>query len=287
MNVYIIGEAGASHGGDLQKAVDLVYAAKDAGADCVKFQIWETDKFIAKSSPFYKSFAKAEMNKQQWAYIKAHADHCGIDFLASAFDIDTVDFLDTLGVKAFKVASGDITFEPLLRHIGSKGKRVYLSTGMANSKEVERAAAMLKHPEINFSSDKEWLIPQPYKKGTYDITFLKCTVDYPCEEENVNLAGMEYLKDSGDEGNNYYIGFSDHTKGYLASCMAVAMEASVIEKHFDLKENDEAIGAKQFGEFVQKVRLAEKIMGSDELKTFPCEEKWKKIARRGENGLRE
>lgn len=263
MNVYIIAEAGVSHGGHLEIAIDLIYAAKDAGADCVKFQAWKTEKFVAQSSPQYKAFKQMEFNEQHWEFIKDHCDEAKIDFLASAWDMESVDMLDKMGMKAFKIGSGDITYESILKYIGSKGKPIYLSTGMATREEIIRAISWLGY-------------------GENGITLMKCTVDYPCAEDDVNLAGMGAL-----DFKHCKKGFSDHTKGYIASCMAVALGAVVIEKHFAMKETEEAIGADQFKEFVQKVRQAERIMGSAELKTFPCEEKWKPIARRGESGLRE
>ncbi len=265
MSVYIIGEAGTYHWGDIKRAYDLVLAAKKAGADCVKFQIWKTDKFVAKTSPFYEKFSRVELPRKAWVEIFEYSRTTGIDFLASAFDIDTVDFLDALGMKAFKIASGDITYEPLLHHIGKKKKPVYLSTGMSTVIEMNQAY--------------QWLAPAK-------VIFLKCTVNYPCTEDDVNLDGLRTLQNEFRTHENL-IGLSDHTKGYLASCMAVAMGATVIEKHFALEETEEAIGAEQFTEWIQHVRQAERIMGSDELKTFPCEEKWKKIARRGEGGMRE
>ena len=266
MSIYIIAEAGASHGGHLEIAIDLIYAAKKAGADCVKFQAWKTDKFVALSSPQYKTFKRMEFNEQHWGFIKGHCDEVRIDFLASAWDIESVDMLDKMGIKVFKIGSGDITHEPIVRHIGSKRKPVYLSTGMATEEEIERAIGWLRGDKI--------LLEIP-------VTIMKCTVDYPCADENTNLAGLECLKIFGS------VGFSDHTKGHLAACMAVGLGASVIEKHFALVETDEAISISQFAEFVKFVRRAERIMGSAELKTFTCEEKWKKIARRGESGLRE
>ncbi len=262
MSVYIIAEAGASHGGSFPVAVDLIHAANRAGADCIKFQIWNTEKFIAKSNPLYARFKHSEMQPMTWRALKDICDMIHIDFLASAFDIDSVNLLDSMNVKAFKVASGDIVYEPLLKHIGSKGKPVYLSTGMATIHEISAAL--------------NWI-------GNMPITLLKCTVDYPCSEDDVNLKGMEnWLKKIGAP-----YGLSDHTKGHLAGCMAIAMGARVIEKHFALKETEEAIGQDQFAEWVKQIRQAERIMGSGELKTFTCEEKWKPIARRGESGLRE
>jgi len=261
MAVKIIAEAGASHGGDLDRAVDLVYAAQIARADIVKFQVWKTDKFVAKTSPFYNSFALMEMKPMHWEYIKGHCDAAGIEFMASAFDEESVDMLDAMGVKAFKVASGDLTHEPLIRHIAKRRKHVYLSTGMATQEEIIRTTS--------------WL-------GNRNLTLMKCTVDYPCGENDVNLLGMNSLKEFV-----YPVGLSDHTKGHLAGCMAVAMGATVIEKHFALKETDDAIGAKQFTQWVEQIRTAEMIMGSGELGVKSCEEKWFKVARRGESGLRE
>ncbi len=261
MSVYVIAEAGVSHDGHLETAIDLIYAAKDAGADCVKFQAWKTEKFVALPSSQYEKFKQMEFTEESWEIIKGHCDKMEIDFLASAWDLESVDMLDKIGVKAFKVGSSDITYESILKHIGKKMKPVYLSTGMAVEEEICKAIDCL---------------------GCCPVTLLKCTVDYPCSEDQVNLAGMQRLRLFSRK-----VGFSDHTKGHLSACMAVAMGALVIEKHFALEENEEAIGVDQFKNWVENVRQAERIMGDGKLGTFPCEEKWKSIARRGKSGLRE
>ncbi len=261
MSVYMIAEAGASHGGDFDTAVKLAGAASRAGADCVKFQVWQTEKFVASSSPQFQTFRKMELTQEEWTKLKSLCDASGFDFLASAWDMESVDFLDSIGMKAFKIGSGDITHGPIVKHIGSKGKPVYLSTGMATKGEIDTAL--------------KWLSNVP-------VTLLKCTVDYPCAEQNVNLSGMELLKMFCKQ-----VGFSDHTKGYIAGAMAVAAGASVIEKHFALRDEPEAIGADMLKGYVETIRLAESIMGSPELRMFACEKKWKSIARRGESGLRE
>lgn len=263
MSVYLIAEAGASHGGDLATAVSLVYAAKRARADCVKFQVWRTDKFVASSSPQYKAFRKMEFDENDWRKIKALCDQAEIDFMASVWDLNSVDMLDKMGMKAFKIGSGDVTFKPILKAIAEKGKPIFLSTGMATKEEIVAALSWLEY-------------------GKNEITLMKCTVDYPCAEENVNLRGMSAL-----DFHHCKRGFSDHTLGCDAAMMAVALGATAIEKHFALKSNDECIGAEEFKDYVMWVRQAERIMGSGELKTFACEEKWKTIARRGESGLRE
>ena len=244
-------------------ATDLICVAKKSGADCAKFQIWKTDRFVAKSSPQYESFKSMEFDKNSWRKIKATCDEIKIDFMASAWDEYSVDFLDSLGVKAFKIGSGDLTYEPMVRAVAEKGKPVFLSTGMADSQEILRALMWLRY-------------------GKTGITLMKCTVDYPCSEDDVNLRGMQSLG-----FKHCSKGFSDHTKGHIAACMAVAMGATCVEKHFTIKETEDAIGAEQFKDWVEKVRQAERIMGSAELKTFACEEKWKPIARRGESELRE
>jgi sialic acid synthase SpsE/spore coat polysaccharide biosynthesis protein SpsF (cytidylyltransferase family) len=261
--VCFVAEAGASHGGHFGRACQLIHEAQRAGADAVKFQIWKTNRFVAKTSSFYEAFSKIELEPDQWVSLKKFADSEGIAFWASVFDVDSADLALRMKLSPIKVASGDITYLPLLKHLAKKKVPVVLSTGMATYDEIKKAVELFNGA---------------------GVTLLKCTVDYPTNEHDVNLAGVRSLQLMFPTCD---VGFSDHTKGFLAPCLAVSMGVTIIEKHFDICETGECTGVPGLVETIKRVREAESILGSHDLRTFPAENKWKTIARRGPRGLRE
>ncbi len=225
---FIIAEAGVNHNGKLEFAKKLVDAAKRAGADAVKFQTWNTDEIITKEVPMagyqektktneenqYELIKKLELNKSDFKKIKDYCEKVGIIFLSTPGDKDSADFLDEIGVAAFKIGSDDLTNTPLLEHVAKKRKPVIISTGMATLQEVREAAVIVENV------------------GNFEIALLHCTSEYPTSPEDVNLRAMETLKQF-----NYPIGYSDHTLGIEVSEVAAAMGASIIEKHFTIDKN--------------------------------------------------
>ena len=229
-HVFVIAEAGVNHNGNLELAHALVDAAADAGADAVKFQTFRAKELVSVSAP------KAQYQKQttdasesQLAMIRrleldeaAHGvllEHCrqrAIRFLSSPFDIPSVRFLQSLGMKTFKIPSGEITNVPYLREIGECAENVILSTGMSTLGDIEQAIGILT------------------QAGTRreHITLLHCTTEYPAPVNEINLRAMETLRRAfpGVCG----VGYSDHTEGIHIPIAAAAMGASVIEKHFTL-----------------------------------------------------
>jgi len=228
---FIIAEAGVNHNGKIKLAYKLIDAAKEAGADAVKFQTFVPEKTVSKLADKAKYQKETtDQNESQLEMIKKLAlsfedhkkllEYCNninIKFLSSTFDLDSVDFLNKLGLDTFKIPSGEIINLPYLRKIGSLNKKLIMSTGMANLGEVESAIDVL----VNSGTKRE------------NITILHCTTNYPCPYEEVNLKAMLTLK----EAFKLSVGYSDHTLGIEVPVAAVAMGATVIEKHFTLDKN--------------------------------------------------
>lgn len=227
--VIIIAEAGVNHNGDLDKALQLIDVAAEAGADCVKFQTFKAEKLVSSSAQkaeYQKSNLPSEDNSQlamlkklelseAWHHqLKTHADSKGILFASTGFDEDSVAFLDQMGQPFFKIPSGEITNKPLIEFIANRGKEIILSTGMATMKEIEDAVHLLEK--------------QGVKKN--HITVLHCNTEYPTPMKDVNLQAMLTIQDK----LGVKIGYSDHTLGIEVPIAAVALGAKVIEKHFTL-----------------------------------------------------
>lgn len=222
----IIAEAGVNHNGDLTLALKLCDAAKDAGADVVKFQTWITEKLITRNvkQADYQStntgvvesqfdmLKRLELSQADFRAIKKHCDDIGITFASTADEEESLDFLIDLGVPFIKVGSGDIGNVSYLRYIGSKDLPVILSTGMSSLSDVDISVNALR------------------AGGAKDITLLHCTTNYPCPYEEVNLRAMLTLRDAF----HMPVGYSDHTVGSEIAVAAVGMGAKVIEKHFTL-----------------------------------------------------
>ena len=231
MGVYVIAEAGVNHNGSLDLAIKLCNEAKNAGADAVKFQTWKTELVITKgtSKAEYQSrnigsqgdqfemLKKLELSYNDFTKIKEHCDRIGIQFLSTADENESLDFLLNLGIPIIKLGSGELTNIPFLHYVGSKGKPVILSTGMAYLSDVERALRIL------------------YAEGADDVTLLHCTTNYPCPMNEVNLRAMITLRDAF----KCKVGYSDHTMGIEIPAAAVALGAEIIEKHFTLDRNME------------------------------------------------
>lgn len=228
MKTLIIAEAGVNHNGDLDMARRLVDVAAEAGADLVKFQTFKADRLVATDAPkaAYQQRA-SHADETQHAMIRrlelspaAHEaliGHCksrGIGFFSTAFDLESIDLLVSLGLDRFKIPSGEITNLPYLRRIGSFGKPVLLSTGMASMADIEAALEVLE--TVGTPRDR--------------ITVLHCNTEYPTPMGDVNLRAMQTLQRAFD----VTVGYSDHTEGIEIAVAAVALGATVIEKHFTL-----------------------------------------------------
>ena len=224
----IIAEAGVNHNGDIELAKQLIDVAADAGADCVKFQTFSADRLVTKSADKAEyqrqssdsSESQYEMLKRLELSVEMHLElieHCAlrsIKFLSTAFDIQSLDLLVDLGSGLIKIPSGEITNLPFLRHIGSLRMPVILSSGMSTMKEIGDALSILEQTGLRRDQ----------------ITVLHCTTEYPTPMDEVNLRAMNSIRNT----LGVAVGYSDHTVGIEVSIAAVALGASVIEKHFTL-----------------------------------------------------
>jgi N,N'-diacetyllegionaminate synthase len=230
--VIIIAEAGVNHNGNFENAKKLILAAANAGADYVKFQTFKADKLVSKDAQKaeyqkanlkedgdtqYDMLKKLEMS-EQWHYdLIKYANDCGIKFLSTGFDEDSIDFLDSLNIDLFKVPSGEITNKPYLEHIAKKGKPIVISTGMSNLQEIKDAVDVLQAHQI----------------AKNQITILHCNTEYPTPMQDVNLLAMKTIQNE----LGVQVGYSDHTLGIEVPIAAVALGAVLIEKHFTLDRN--------------------------------------------------
>ena len=232
MHTLIIAEAGVNHNGDIELAKKLIEIAAEAGADIVKFQTFKADKLVGKTAKKaeyqkknigdgddsqYAMLKKLELNEEMHHILIAHCQKCGIQFLSTGFDMDSIDFLDALNIPFFKIPSGEITNKPYLKQIAHKNRPVVMSTGMANLTEIKAAINVLI--ENGIAKDQ--------------ITILHCNTDYPTPMEDVNLKAMLHISDS----LGVKVGYSDHTNGIEVAIAAVALGASVIEKHLTIDRN--------------------------------------------------
>jgi len=208
---YLVAEIGINHGGDADVAIGLVRAAKEAGADAAKLQAFVPGELLARSSRYFDLLAGCALDQEAVRALAAAAKDIGLPLFSAAFDEPSVDLLAALDVPAFKVASGDITHLPLLRHIGELGKPVILSTGGASIGEIEAALAALGAGP-----------------GSVPVALLHCVSHYPTRPEEANLACIATMKAQF----GLPVGFSDHTLGAATAIAAVALGADVIEKHF-------------------------------------------------------
>lgn len=286
-NTFIIAEAGVNHNGSMEMASKLIDAAKQAGADAVKFQSFKADKLVSStaekadyqkqttgsSESHYEMIKKLELSLDDHKKLIEYCNKTGIQFLSSPFDLDSIDLLNKLGIEIFKIPSGEIINLPYLRKIGKLNKNVILSTGMADLGEIEDALYVLTEN----GTDKN------------KITVLHCNTEYPTPFEDVNLKAMLTIKSSF----GIKVGYSDHTLGIEVPIAAVALGAEVIEKHFTLHRNMEGPDHKaslepvELKEMVIAIRNIEKALGNGFKKPSPSEFKNKPIARKSLIAIKE
>ena len=261
LKTLIIAEAGVNHNGDISLARQLIDVAADVGADFVKFQTFTADKLVTKSAEKaeyqnqttdvnesqHTMIRKLEFNRDTHENLIKHCKSREIQFFSTGFDTESIDLLLELGLDRFKIPSGEITNLPYLRHIGQYKKPVILSTGMANQDEIEAALNVLE------------------REGTSRklITVLHCNTEYPTPMIDVNLRAMLSIRDTFD----VKVGYSDHTLGIEVAIAAVALGATVIEKHFTLDRNlsgpdhHASLEPGELKDMVIAIRNIEKAMG--------------------------
>ena len=278
MNSYIIAEAGVNHNGSLELAKNLVDKAKEAGADCVKFQTFKANKIVSKNaakadyqkkqteSPEsqHEMLKKLELSFDDFIELNNYCKEIGIEFLSTAFDFESIDFLNQLGMQVWKIPSGEITNLPYLIKIAKLNKKVILSTGMSTMREIEDAVNILKD------------------HGASELIILHCTTEYPTPYEDVNLNAMLAIK----EKFGYEVGYSDHTMGIEVPIAAVALGAKVIEKHFTLDrtmdgpDHKASLEPSELKTMVDAIRNIELSMGTGIKEPADSEKKNIAIARK-------
>ncbi len=264
-HTIIIAEAGVNHNGSIELAKQLVDKAVEAGVDIIKFQTFKSEKLVSKSArqaEYQKKnigkksddsqlsmLKKLELSEQDHKELMTYCKQKGIKFFSTAFDFDSIEYLHSLDLGLWKIPSGEVTNYPFLKRIASYNERTILSTGMCDLQDVRAAIDAL------------------YKNGLSkdNLTLLHCNTEYPTPFEDVNLKAMDALrKEFGVE-----VGYSDHTKGIEVPIAAVALGASVIEKHFTLDRNMEGPDHKaslepdELKDMVSAIRNIEKAVGGD------------------------
>ena len=265
MHTLIIAEAGVNHNGSINIARELVDKAVEAEVDIIKFQTFKSEKLVSKSArqaEYQKKnigtksddsqlsmLKKLELSEQDHIELMAYCKQKGIKFFSTAFDMDSIEYLHSLNLGLWKIPSGEVTNYPFLKRIASYNEKTILSTGMCDLEDVRSAVVALY--KNGLSKDK--------------LTLLHCNTEYPTPFEDVNLKAMDALrKEFGVE-----VGYSDHTKGIEVPIAAVALGATVIEKHFTLDRNMEGPDHKaslepdELKAMVSAIRNIEKAVGGD------------------------
>lgn len=278
MSVFIIAEAGVNHNGNLDNAKRLIDEAKNAGADAVKFQTfisknlvtknavkanYQIDKNIIEESQI-DMLRKLELSFDDFKELNNYCTKCDIKFLSTAFDFESIDFLKDLELEIWKIPSGEITNLPYLIKVANLNRPIILSTGMSSLVEISDAIQIIR------------------KYNTNHLTVLHCTSEYPTAFTDVNLNAMLTIKNKFD----VQVGYSDHTKGIEVPIAAVALGATVIEKHFTLDKNMEgpdhkaSLNPQELKAMVDSIRKIELALGSGIKEPAESEKKNMNIARK-------
>ena len=258
-NVYIIAEAGVNHNGDIELAKKLIDEGAKAGVNAVKFQTFKAENLVTStatkadyqnkndrsSETQFEMLRRLELSYEAFTELKQHCEEKGVDFLTSAFDLESIDVLEDLEISLYKLPSGEITNLPYLRKIAATGKKVVLSTGMSTYADIEQALSILKG------------------NGATDIVVLHCNTEYPTPMHDVNLQAMVTI----GKAFNVKIGYSDHTLGIEIPIAAVALGASIIEKHFTLDktmdgpDHSASLEPAELVKMVEAIRNVEAALG--------------------------
>lgn len=278
MSIIIIAEAGVNHNGSLETAKQMVLAAREAGADYIKFQTFSPEKLVsvfAEKAEYQKQttgteesqlemLKKLALTQEDFLELNEYCRQQGIGFLSTPFDLDSIHFLNRLNMDFWKLPSGEITNLPYLLEIAGTGKPVVMSTGMCDLEEIRQAVDCLK------------------KAGTPELTLLHCNTEYPTPMEDVNLKAMAAM----EREFHLPVGYSDHTKGIEIPIAAAALGACVIEKHFTLDRTMEgpdhraSLEPEELKAMVTAVRNVEQALGNGRKEPSASEEKNRAVARK-------
>lgn len=273
-SVFFISEIGNAFENNIETAKKMIKMSAEAGADAVKFQTFKADTIADKESYFtfengekvsqYEFFKQNELSEENHYELMNFAKKEGILFLSTPSHKNDVDFLEELGVCAFKVGSDDLTNYPFLKYIAKKGLPMFVSTGMSTLGEIEDAVNTIKDT------------------GNEDIVLMHCTVGYPISLENANLRIIKTLQ----EAFQVPVGYSDHTPGYIAPIVATMMGSVAVEKHFTLDRShggpdyEVACEPDELVQIIKNIRNVEKVLGSSTKRILEQEIKWRESARK-------
>ena len=276
MSLFKIAEIGVNHDGSFEKALRLIDAAKIAGANAVKFQSFSASRLATQDTPkvpyqrirdgertHFEMLQQLELSFSDQAKLKNYCESIGIEFISTPYSVEDAEFLKSLGVKYFKVASADIVDLPLLEFISTTNTLTLISTGMASIVEIKDAIRIFKEKNASF-------------------ILMHTTSEYPTPMEFTNIARLKALKELGAGG----LGFSDHTTSYIGAIMAVALECTFFEKHFTLDKSDigpdhaASLEPNEFKEYVNFIENAYKVFGSEEFKRTLNEEDMARTSRK-------
>ena len=280
MKVYIIAEAGVNHNGNFELAIQLIDIAKNAGVDAIKFQTavpelvmtsnakkaQYQEKLTGKNETQLEMAKKIHLPLEDYKKLNNYCYEKKIQFLSTPFDYKSIECLENLDMPIYKIPSGEITHLPYLRQIAKKQKPIIMSTGMATIDEIKDAITILLSNGLTKNQ----------------ISLLHCTTEYPCPFNEVNLNAIKTIK----ETFNVPVGYSDHTEGISISLAAVAMGATIIEKHFTLDktlpgpDHKASLAPNELKELVQGIRQIEKAMGNGIKKPSKAERKNINVARK-------
>lgn len=251
---FVIAEIGINHNGDVNLAKKLIDSAVISGVDAVKFQTYITEKRVSLNSPIYEILKKCELEFSEFEELKNYSESKGVSFFSTPFDSESVQFLDSIGVEYYKIASFDVVNHILLEKVSKTKKPIILSVGMSNLKEITDAYNIIK-------------------SNNNKIALLHCISSYPTMERDANLAVIFKLKKLFD----CVIGQSDHTNDITVPLYAVCAGAQIIEKHFMIDKSMKCVDSSvsitetQMSKMVNQIRHIEKIFGNDELEAIPAE----------------
>jgi len=287
VSVFIIAEAGVNHNGDEDIAVQLIDIAAEARADAIKFQTFSADKLVQQGAAKaeyqikgvgegtqYEMLKKLELTLSQFDRLMQHCKTKDIEFMSTAFDIEAADYLVSAGLKRFKIPSGEITNHPFISHAASYDIPIILSTGMATLDEIVKATEVIASTRISLG------LTIPLEKM---LTVLHCTSNYPTLPHDVNLRAMQTIAQT----LHVPVGYSDHTEGIIISAAAVAMGATVIEKHFTLDKSmagpDHAasLTPEELCQMIDQIRVVDNALGCSVKSPTETEKEMLTVARRG------
>ncbi|NOS67642.1 MAG: N-acetylneuraminate synthase [Candidatus Peribacteraceae bacterium] len=281
---YIIAEAGVNHDGSLAKARQLIDIAADAGADAVKFQLFNPDEIAAAQAPLaeyqkrsgeesqHAMLTRLTLPLEDYRQLKDYAETKGLAFIVTPFDSDSARFLASLGVTVLKIPSGEITNLPFLREVAALRIFTIISTGMSTIEEIQEAVA-------------------PFKNAGTEFALLHCVSSYPAPADQINLRAMQTLSDAF----SVPVGYSDHTEGIAVAVTAVSIGARILEKHFTINKKDpgpdhaaslepdelkEMIRIIKDPDALRNAKVVQEALGTGEKICQPCEMNTRAVARR-------